>query len=100
IGHPVWIVSDEPYNRIVFDGIEYTSPSQLYPHTIITYSYGKTLLAPGQRIGFITVPPTLPERAEVRDEIFIQQLAGGLSLPNALLESAASPPEQRSIYLL
>jgi len=41
IGHPIWIISDEPYNRIVFDGREYTSPAQLYPHTIITYSYGK-----------------------------------------------------------
>ena len=97
IGHPVWIVSDEPYNRIVFDGIEYTSPSQLYPHTIITYSYGKTLLAPGQRIGFLTVPPTLPERAEVRDEIFIQQLAGGFAFPNALLQHALADLEKLSI---
>ena len=60
IGHPIWIISDEPYNRIVFDGREFHSPAQYHPHTIITYSYGKTLLAPGQRIGYLTVPPTLP----------------------------------------
>ena len=75
----------------------YTSPSQLYPHTIITYSYGKTLLAPGQRIGFLTVPPTLPERAEIRDEIFIQQLAGGFAFPNALLQHALADLEKLSI---
>ncbi|HET7521091.1 MAG TPA: aminotransferase class I/II-fold pyridoxal phosphate-dependent enzyme [Candidatus Limnocylindria bacterium] len=97
IGHPVWIISDEPYNRILFDGVEYTSPSQLYPHTMITYSYGKTLLAPGQRIGFATVPPTLPERAEVRDELFIQQFAGGYLFPNALLQHSLEDLEKLSI---
>jgi aspartate aminotransferase len=97
IGHPVWIISDEPYNRIVFDGREYTSPAQVYAHTIITYSYGKTLLAPGQRIGFLTVPPTLPGRAEVRDEIFIQQFAGGYLFPNALLQHSLADLEKLSI---
>jgi aspartate aminotransferase len=97
IGHPVWIISDEPYNRIVFDGREYTSPSQVYPHTLITYSYGKTLLAPGQRIGYVTMPPTLPERAEMRDELFIQQLANGYAFPNALLQHALPDLEQLSI---
>jgi aspartate aminotransferase len=97
IGHPVWIISDEPYNRIIFDGREYTSPAQLYPHTIVTYSYGKTLLAPGQRIGFLTVPPTLPERAEIRDEIILQQFAGGYQFPNALLQHSLADLEKLSI---
>jgi aspartate aminotransferase len=97
IGHPIWIISDEPYNRIVFDGREYTSPSQRYPHTIITYSYGKTLLAPGQRIGYLTVPPTLPERAEIRDEIVLQQFAGGYLFPNALLQHSLAELERLSI---
>jgi aspartate aminotransferase len=97
IGHPVWLISDEPYNRIVFDGRAYHSPAEVYPHTIITYSYGKTLLAPGQRIGFLTVPPTLPERAEIRDEILLQQFAGGYAFPNALLQHALADLEKLSI---
>lgn len=97
IGHPVWIVSDEPYNRIVFDGREFHTPAEFYPHTVITYSYGKTLLAPGQRIGFVTVPPTLPERATFRDELFIQQLATGYAFPNALLQHALADLEKLSI---
>ena len=97
IGHPVWILSDEPYNRIVFDGRTAHSPAEYYPHTVITYSYGKTLLAPGQRIGFLTVPPTLPERAELRDEIFMQQLVGGYAFPNALLQHALADLERLSI---
>ncbi len=97
IGHPVWIISDEPYNRIVFDGREFRSPAEFYPHTIITYSYGKTLLAPGQRIGYLTVPPTLAERAEVREEIFLQQVATGYAFPNALLQHAIEDLERLSI---
>ena len=97
IGHPVWILSDEPYNRVVFDGRTAHSAAEFYPHTVITYSYGKTLLAPGQRIGFLTVPPTLPERAELRDEIFVQQIAAGYAFPNALLQHALADLERLSI---
>ena len=97
IGHPIWIISDEPYNRIVFDGRTYHSPAEVHAHTVITYSYGKTLLAPGQRIGFLTVPPTLPERAQVRDEIMLQQFAGGYAFPNALLQHALADLEKLSI---
>lgn len=97
IGHPVWVLSDEPYNRIVFDGRTAHSPAEVYPHTVVTYSYGKTLLAPGQRIGYLTVPPTCPERVALRDEIFVQQIAGGFAWPNALLQHALADLEQLSI---
>ncbi|MBA2266295.1 MAG: aminotransferase class I/II-fold pyridoxal phosphate-dependent enzyme [Chloroflexi bacterium] len=97
IGHPIWILSDEPYNRIVFDGLTAHSPAEFYPHTVITYWYGKTLLSPGQRIGFLTVPPTLPERAALRDEIFMQQIAAGYAFPNALLQHALADLERLSI---
>jgi len=99
IGHPIWILSDEPYNRILFDGREYRSPAEFYPHTVITYSYGKTLLAPGQRIGYLTVPPTLAqeEREAIREEAFMQQLALGFAFPNALLQHALEDLEKLSI---
>ena len=97
MGHPVWIVSDEPYNRIVFDGRACHSPAEFYPHTVITYSYGKTLLTPGQRIGFLTVPPTLPERAQLREEVFLQQMVTGYAFPNALLQHALADLERLSI---
>ena len=97
IGHPIWILSDEPYNQILFDGRGFDSPSQFYPHTVITYSYGKTLLAPGQRIGYLTVPPTLPERRELRDEIVMQQFATGYAFPNALMQHALADLERLSI---
>jgi aspartate aminotransferase len=88
VGRPITIVSDEPYRRILFDGREYHSPAEVYPHTVVTYSYGKQLLAPGQRIGYLTVPPTMPGREAFRDTVFVAQLATGYAFPNALLQHA------------
>ncbi|HSJ00780.1 MAG TPA: aminotransferase class I/II-fold pyridoxal phosphate-dependent enzyme [Patescibacteria group bacterium] len=99
IGHPIWILSDEPYNRIVFDGRTAPSPAAIYPHTVVTYSYGKQLLAPGMRIGFLSVPPTCPERRELRDAIFVQQIGGGYQWPNALLQHALADIEHLTIDL-
>jgi aspartate aminotransferase len=88
IGHPIYLVSDEPYRRIVFDGITFHSPAEVYPHTVVSYSYGKQLLAPGQRIGYLTVPPTMPDREAFMARVFISQLATGYAFPNALLQHA------------
>jgi aspartate aminotransferase len=97
IGHPVFLVSDEPYNRIIFDGGAFHSPAEAYPHTVVTYSYGKQLLAPGQRIGYLTVPPTMPDREAFRETVFVSQLATGYAFPNALLQHAIEDLEELSI---
>lgn len=88
IGHPIYLISDEPYNKILFDGRTFHSPSEVYPNTIVTYSYGKQLLAPGQRVGYLAVPPTMPDRERFRDTVFVAQLATGYAFPNALLQHA------------
>ena len=97
IGHPIFLVSDEPYNRIVFDDRTFRSPAEAYPHTVVTYSYGKQLLAPGQRIGYLTVPPTMPDREAFRETVFVSQLATGYAFPNALLQHAIEDLEELSI---
>jgi aspartate aminotransferase len=97
IGHPIFVISDEPYRRIVFDGRAFHSPAEAYPHTVITYSYGKQLLAPGQRIGYLTVPPTMPDREVFRQTVFVAQLATGYAFPNALLQHAIEDLEGLTI---
>jgi aspartate aminotransferase len=97
IGHPIYLISDEPYNRIIFDGRAFHSPAEAYPHTVIAYSYGKTLLAPGMRIGYLTVPPTMPDREAFRETVFVSQLATGYAFPNALLQHAIDDLEELSI---
>src|SRR5262245_9328957 len=97
IGHPIYLVSDEPYNRILYDGRTFHSPSEVYPYTITTYSYGKTLLAPGMRIGYLTVPPTMPHRETFRNRVLLSQIALGYLFPNALLQHAIEDLERLSI---
>jgi aspartate aminotransferase len=97
VGRPIRLLSDEPYNRILFDGRRFHSPAEVYPDTIITYSYGKTLLAPGMRIGYLTVPPTTPDREELRGRFMLAQIATGFAFPNALLQHAIEDLERLSI---
>ena len=66
IGHPIYLLSDEAYCRIVYDGRPCPTPARHYPDTFLIYTYGKTLLAPGQRIGYIALPPAMEDRAELR----------------------------------
>ena len=54
--HPIYIVSDEPYRELVYGGVEAPFIPNIYPNTIICYSYSKSLSLPGERIGYVYVP--------------------------------------------
>ncbi|MEO6208331.1 MAG: aminotransferase class I/II-fold pyridoxal phosphate-dependent enzyme [Candidatus Limnocylindrales bacterium] len=96
-GRPIVLLSDEAYNRIVFDDIDFRSAALHYDATITIYTYGKTLLAPGQRIGYAALAPDFPDREVVNYRIFVQQLASGWGFPNALLQHAISDLEALSV---
>ncbi len=55
-GHPIYLISDEPYRELVYDGIEVPYLTKYYQNTIVCYSYSKSLSLPGERIGYILVP--------------------------------------------
>ena len=96
-GRPIVLLSDESYNRIVFDGIDFRSPAEWYGATITVYTYGKTLLAPGQRIGYAAMTPDFPDRVAMRQRILVQQVAAGWGFPNALLQHAIGDLEALSV---
>ena len=96
-GRPIALLSDESYNRIVFDGIDFRTPALDYEATITIYTYGKTTLAPGQRIGYAALHPEFPDRAALGYRVFVQQLAAGWGFPNALLQHAIGDLERVSI---
>ena len=56
IGHPIYIIADEPYRELVYDGVDVPYLPDIYPNTIICYSYSKILSLPGERIGYVCVP--------------------------------------------
>ena len=94
---PVYLLSDEAYSRIVFDGRSFHSPLAYYERSFLLYTYGKTLLTPGQRIGYIAMPPGMPDREELRSAILTSQLVTGYAFPNALMQYSLVDLEQASI---
>ncbi len=64
LGTRIYLISDEPYREIVY-GIEVPWVPDVYDRTIVTYSYSKSLSLPGERIGWVLVPPANPEHDEL-----------------------------------
>lgn len=56
-GHDIYLISDEPYREIVFEGVEAPFVSAFYENTIMCYSFSKSLSLPGERIGYVAVNP-------------------------------------------
>ena len=55
-GHPIYMISDEPYRELAYDGVEVPFIPTIYPDTVVCYSYSKSLSLPGERIGYVYVP--------------------------------------------
>jgi len=99
-GRPIYLISDEAYSRIVYDDREFRSPTEFYPWSFLIYTYGKQLLTPGQRVGYVALPPTMPDREQVRIALMMGQLAfGGNGVPNAVMQRAMTDLETMSIDL-
>ena len=64
-GHRIYIVADEPYRELAYDGEEVPFIPTIYKDTIYCYSFSKTLSLPGERIGFIALHPDLDDYASV-----------------------------------
>ncbi len=64
-GHPIYLISDEPYREIVFDGYSVPWIPSLYKDTIVCYSFSKSLSLPGERIGYLYVPQTVSDHDDV-----------------------------------
>lgn len=62
IGHTIYLISDEPYREITYDGLEILYMPAIYPDTLVCYSYSKSLSLPGERIGYILVPDSVSDK--------------------------------------
>lgn len=99
INRRIFLLSDEPYRRLRFDNRGFTSPATTYPWTFVSYSYGKVLLTPGQRLGYLAVSPLMPreDREPLREAYFAAQMALGWCFPNAVMQYAVPDLEDLSI---
>lgn len=81
-GRAIYLVSDEPYRDIVYDGVQVPGVMKLYGHSILVFSYSKSLSLSGERIGYIAVHPECEDAAD---------LMGGLVLCNRMLGFVNAP---------
>jgi aspartate aminotransferase len=78
----IYLISDEPYRKVVYDGVTVPSIFQAYPESIIGTSYSKDISIPGERIGFVAVNPAAA---------FRKQLIAGMALANRILGFVNAP---------
>ncbi len=64
-GHPVYLITDEPYRELVYDGITVPFVTKHYRDTVVCYSYSKSLALPGERIGYILVPDEIADSTDI-----------------------------------
>jgi len=78
----IYLISDEPYRKIVYDGIHVPALFSCYPESIIVTSYSKDISIPGERLGFIAVNP---------DAAYREELLAGMALANRILGFVNAP---------
>ena len=82
IGHPIVLISDEPYRELAYDGVEVPFVTKFYPNTVVCYSYSKSLSLPGERIGYLAIP----DEMEDSENVF-----AAASIANRVLGSVNAP---------
>lgn len=64
-GTEIYLISDEPYRELAFDGVEVPYLTKYYKNTIVAYSYSKSLSLPGERIGYLVIPSEVADSCDV-----------------------------------
>jgi aspartate aminotransferase len=95
-GRQIYLVSDESYSRILFDNNVFVTPARFYPYTFLVHTYSKSALAPGQRLGYVALPPSMPDRPQLRLGFLAISFALGTALPDAVMQYALPDIERLS----
>ena len=81
-GTAIYLISDEPYRKLIYDGLKYPSPLLFHKRAIIATSHSKDLALPGERIGYIAIHPECPEKQELMDGfIYCNRTLGYVNAP-------------------
>ncbi len=81
-GHPIYLISDEPYRKLVFEDVAVPYVSLYYKNTFVAYSFSKSLSLPGERIGYLMVSPDMDG---------LEEVLGGLNVANRILGYVNAP---------
>lgn len=81
-GTTIYLISDEPYREIVFDGLKVPYLTKFYKNTFVAYSYSKSLSLPGERIGYLVISPEMED---------FEETVGALNVANRILGYVNAP---------
>lgn len=96
-GHPIYLISDEPYREIAFDGVEIPYVTKYYNNTFVCYSYSKSLSLPGERIGYIVVPSEMEDWKDAYAAVCgAGRILGYVNAPSMFQRVAAKCAEETS----
>jgi len=84
-GHPILLISDEPYRELVYDNAEVPWITDIFPHSAVVYSYSKSLSLPGERIGWLLIPDSVPEAGQLLTAAAIaNRVSGAVNAPSLM----------------
>lgn len=89
-GHTIYLISDEPYRELVYDGASAPYIPHYYNNTVVCYSYSKTLSIPGERIGYVLAPNELDDAGGVYDAVSGAARSLGYVCAPTLLQQVAA----------
>lgn len=96
-GSEIFVISDEPYRRIIYDGLTYPQVFPHYEHTVVVNSHAKDLGLPGERIGHIAVHPAYSGKGELVDGlVFCNRVLGFVNAP-ALMQHVVRAVQNASV---
>ncbi len=90
-GRPVYLIADEPYRHLVYDGAEVPSVFAAYPNTLLVTSFSKDLSIPGERLGYVAVSPRATGRGELEGAMVLANRILGFVNAPALMQRVVAP---------
>lgn len=101
-GRPIYMLADEPYRFLTYDGVTVPPFLPLYDYTLICSSFSKNLALAGERIGYVVVNPAMPGKAELMDGLILaHRILGYINAPaigQRILQKALGAQVDASIY--
>ncbi len=95
--HDIYLISDEPYRELVYDGNKEDFLTKYYDNTIVGYSFSKSLSMPGERIGYVVVPDEASDAQELIQGIGIaNRTLGFVNAPSLIQKAAARCLEEKT----
>ncbi|SHM72364.1 aspartate aminotransferase [Anaerosporobacter mobilis DSM 15930] len=84
-GTSIYLISDEPYRELVYDGVEVPYLTKYYKNTVVGYSYSKSLSLPGERIGYLVLPSEMDDFLNVSAAVNVaNRILGYVNAPSLM----------------